>query len=204
MPHSALKTKAEELVRAAVSVPADAKVDIKANDPDSRLRLPFCPDLQASLPGNQSIDANVTVKLWCQAPKWQFYLSVTTDITVPMLVASRALPSGITVADSDLVVDWQSQNRLTGRTFTDKSVIAGAKLKRGLSAGTPVTADNLCMVCRGDKVTLSAGSGGLRISVTGTALSDGTFGDTVRIRNDGSGRVVEARVEAQGRVAVAY
>ncbi|WKE66704.1 flagellar basal body P-ring formation chaperone FlgA [Gallaecimonas kandeliae] len=200
----ALKAKAEQAVKDALQAQPGARVSVKASDPDNRLRLPFCAELQASLPANQSPGANITVKLWCAKPKWQYYLPVSTVVTVPMLVASRALPAGLTLADNDLVTDWQPQNQLQGRTFTDKGVITGAKLKRGIQAGSPISADNLCLVCRGDKVMVRAGSGGLSITATGTALSDGTFGDTVRVRNSGSGRVVDAKVEAQGQVTVTY
>ncbi|MED5526725.1 MAG: flagellar basal body P-ring formation chaperone FlgA [Pseudomonadota bacterium] len=204
MPLDQLKSVAQAAVKEAVKVPVHGRITIEASDPDSRLRLPYCPDVQASLPGNQSMDANITVKLFCENPHWQFYLSVNTTITVPMLVASRALPAGLVLDDSDLAQEWQSQNRLQGRIFTDKSVITGAKLKRGVQAGAPITADNLCLVCRGDKVTLRAGAGALSITAMGTALSDGTLGDTIRVRNLGSGRVVEARVDAQGQVNVSY
>ncbi|WP_192954673.1 flagellar basal body P-ring formation chaperone FlgA [Gallaecimonas mangrovi] len=204
MPLDQLKSIAEAAVHSAVKAPQGAKITIAASNPDDRLRLPYCPEVQSSLPGNQNIDNNVTVKLSCTEPRWQFYLTVSTTIAVPMLVASRALPAGITLAGSDLSEDWQPQNRLSGRIFTDKSVIVGAKLKRGLQAGSAITADNLCLVCRGDKVTLHAGSGGLSITAAGTALSDGTIGDTIRVRNQGSGRVVDAKVESQGEVTVTY
>lgn len=121
-----------------------------------------------------------------------------------MLVATRSLPAGLTLTADDLMVQWRSRNRLSGRTFTDKNDIIGARLRMGLQAQSPVLADNLCVVCRGDTVSIRAGSDGLQITATGTAITNGTFGDHVQVRNNGSGQIVEAKVESKGQVSVNF
>ncbi|MCT7656635.1 flagellar basal body P-ring formation chaperone FlgA [Oceanimonas sp. NS1] len=68
--------------------------------------------------------------------------------------------------------------------------------------GRPILASQLCVVCKGDRVTIVAQSGGLSIRTDGTAEEDGTFNERIRIRNTRSGREIQARISEAGVVTV--
>ncbi|WP_341501734.1 flagellar basal body P-ring formation chaperone FlgA [Gallaecimonas sp. GXIMD4217] len=202
--HKSITDAAERHVLGLLEQRDDARIQVEAAAPDKRLQLASCPRLHTELPGKQRIDSAVTVKVWCQQPQWQLYVPVRVDIQVPMLLSSRALASNSVLSASDVHLGWQSQQRLSGRSFDKLEQLLGARLKRGVQPNQPILADNLCLVCRGDKISLTARHGGLAITALGTALQDGTLGDVIRVRNDDSGRTVEAKVTAPGQLVVNF
>jgi flagella basal body P-ring formation protein FlgA len=58
------------------------------------------------------------------------------------------------------------------------------------------------LVKRGERVSVIAESGALKIRTVGQALSDGKSGDLVRVKAAGSQRVVDGIVVSQGVVKV--
>jgi len=57
-------------------------------------------------------------------------------------------------------------------------------------------------VRRGDQVVISARSGGINVRMQGEALSGGTLGQQISVRNLTSQRVIRARVAGPGQVEV--
>ncbi|MGL5606291.1 MAG: flagellar basal body P-ring formation chaperone FlgA, partial [Plesiomonas sp.] len=68
----------------------------------------------------------------------------------------------------------------------------------------PISAAQICQVCKGDRVVLKAGKPGLAVVASGVAMGNGTIGDTIQIRNNRSQRVVSAVVTSVGEAAVTY
>ena len=52
-------------------------------------------------------------------------------------------------------------------------------------------------------MVISARSGTIQVRMPGEALSNGTLGQQIQVRNLGSRRVIKARVVGQGQVEVA-
>ena len=65
-----------------------------------------------------------------------------------------------------------------------------------------IYSNNVCIVCKGEMVTILANSSSFQIKTNGTALSDGTVGEQVRIKNNRSGKVISARVKAINKVVI--
>jgi flagella basal body P-ring formation protein FlgA len=57
-------------------------------------------------------------------------------------------------------------------------------------------------VHRGENVGVEARCGAARLLLDGVAQSDGRVGQVVAVRNPGSGKNFQARVEGKGKVAV--
>ncbi|TNF13666.1 MAG: flagella basal body P-ring formation protein FlgA, partial [Vibrionaceae bacterium] len=45
---------------------------------------------------------------------------------------------------------------------------------------------------------------GMSITTKGTALSDGTFGEQIKVKNDKSNRIIDAQVSGIGEVTVQF
>jgi flagella basal body P-ring formation protein FlgA len=58
------------------------------------------------------------------------------------------------------------------------------------------------LVSRGDIVNVQLDSGAFSISARATALEDGYIGDTIRARNQESGRILQARVMGPGQLEI--
>ena len=81
----------------------------------------------------------------------------------------------------------------------------GLELRRGVNAGTVLTADLLTApdaVERGDHVIITATTGGFSVSSRGKALSGGSIGEQVSVENLSSARTVRARITAPGQVQI--
>lgn len=124
-------------------------------------------------------------------------------VTVPVPV--EALPAGALVTPERFrMVPWPLQ-RLDPDALRSLAELDGMEAVRRLPAGRPVLRNGLQqprMVRRGEPVRISFVRGGLRLSVTGTALDDGALGATVRASNLTSARQVQGRVVAAGEIVI--
>lgn len=79
------------------------------------------------------------------------------------------------------------------------------QLKRTLLAKAPFTPRLLLLpvlIQRGEQVTISAQSSSLLVKTNGIALSSGTLGQKIPIRNSRSERIVEGEITGPGQVDV--
>lgn len=105
------------------------------------------------------------------------------------------------VINADMVSWISSDAAIAPDTILDASDLIGKSAKRNLRAGAPVRSADIgptMAVRRGQPVTLIHEAGGLKISLRGRALTDGTIGGSIRAVNIGSNRTLEAIVESQG------
>jgi len=80
--------------------------------------------------------------------------------------------------------------------------VIGSKAKRKISKGRAITRKNICMVCKGDNVSIIAHSKHFVIKTLGVALSNGSLGDQIRIKNVRSGKIISAKVKAINKVVI--
>ena len=96
-------------------------------------------------------------------------------------------------------------NRLRTGTVVDVNELIGKAAKRGLRPGLPVRANDIqrqILVPKGSLVTIVLKAPKMTLTAQGKALEDGSDGDTVRILNTQSNKVIEAEVTGAAKVAV--
>ena len=96
-------------------------------------------------------------------------------------------------------------DRLRRGTITDSNELIGMAVKRGAKAGLPLQAGAIqrpILVAKGSLVTIILKAPKMILTAQGKALDNGADGDTVRITNTQSKKVIEAEVTGMGRVAV--
>ena len=130
---------------------------------DSRLAHKECNEpLQFSFAG--PVYNQATVQIRCQSPQpWQLYVSArfTQQTDATLSVRNIALGSLIT---ADMLTLGQADLRLArGSLVKNPASVIGARVKRSLSAGQVVTLQDLCLVCKGDIVTISGLNSGLSL-----------------------------------------
>ncbi|GIW83047.1 MAG: hypothetical protein KatS3mg105_4854 [Gemmatales bacterium] len=97
-------------------------------------------------------------------------------------------------------------------TLADPDAVIGRRAKRTIRPGHVITVADLSApsddapiaVKRMDLVKAIARVGYLQVSTLATALQDGRVGDIIRVRNNGSKKIVSARVVDRGLVEVDY
>src|SRR5438552_3872150 len=134
---------------------------------------------------------------------------VTADIGVygPVVVATRAVARGDTLAAADLTTERRDLSQ-TGRSVLTDTVDAAGRIARApLVPYTPVRRDQLELpadVHRGDVVLLVAERGRLRITAPGEAREDGTRGQQVHVLNRLSRKDLVGHVVDGSTVAVDF
>jgi len=206
--HAAIRGTAQSFMDAFVSSQHQGRSTVKLGQLDSRLRLKACNSpLDAFMPPGGRVIGNTTVGVRCPDDGgWNIYVSARVDVFGPVLIARQPLARGTAVQDSDLKLVERNLANLPYGYYSDSQPIAGMLAKRTIAATTVITPQMLQaprLVKRGQRVTVIAESGVLRIRSMGKALADGKSGDTIRVRAEGSQRVVDGVVVSQGVIKVA-
>lgn len=156
-------------------------------------------------PRSQRFDASLDVSGSAasrrKATRISGYLYETAE--VPTLI--RAFTRSEIVRDEDIQMERRAKAELTPDTILKTTAIVGHAARRDLRAGQPIRVSELMkpeLVGRGDTVTLSFESTGVRLVVRAKAMESGTEGDTIQVLNPQSKRTVQATVEGPGRVVV--
>ena len=134
---------------------------------------------------------------------------VTADIGVygPVVVATRAVARGDTLAAADLTTERRDLSQTGRSVLTDTVEAAGRIARTPLVPYTPVRRDQLDLpadIHRGDVVLLVAERGRLRITAPGEAREDGTRGQQVHVLNRLSRKDLVGHVVDGSTVAVDF
>lgn len=132
-------------------------------------------------------------------------LTVKRRVFVERPVADRDLERGTVLAAGDLRLERVEATRQTPHDLPTLDEVLGLRLERYLGEGRTVHGRMLRpvpAVCRGDRLSLTVVSGGVRITTEARALADGYPGEDLPVRLEKNGRRLEARLEADGSAVV--
>ncbi|HUT50235.1 MAG TPA: flagellar basal body P-ring formation chaperone FlgA [Alphaproteobacteria bacterium] len=125
-------------------------------------------------------------------------------IKVPVL--ARHLRRGDIVRGRDVVLRAMDQILIPSNAVIHRDDIIGQAARRSLPSGLPVRNGDLeapTLIRRGALVTMEISTPMMRLTARGKALDNGTLGETVRIRNIQSKRVIQGTVVGLDRVRIA-
>jgi flagella basal body P-ring formation protein FlgA len=200
-----IQKAAVDHVMNVMQVPADGVLVAKAANIDSRIKATNCPTILATsstTKGHSS--SNVTVLVECEQDNWRIYVPVRTSLSLPLVVANRALARGELIEKSDLTISMIELNSYRRQGYDSINSVAGAKMKKNVRIGKVIERGDICVVCRNEKVIVKAVKEGLTITTKGTALTDGSKGDQVRVKNDKSKRIIEGIVTGIAEITVYF
>ena len=192
--------------RQARSYGGDPQVEITPLDP--RLRLARCSrPLQVALPAGAKPVGHTSIGVRCPGPTpWSLYVQAEVRIMAEVLVAARPLARGVPLRAEDLTRQTQDLGAVATGALTDPSRAIGQRLRYPVAAGAVLNAglfERNPKVRRGQIVTVISGHGSLEVRATGEALADAASGESVRVRNALTKKVIEGTVDDQGVVHVA-
>ena len=128
------------------------------------------------------------------------------ELSVPVAMATRALPRDHVFQPGDLALGWVPFARSRG-AITDPKLALGQTLKNALNAQEVLTERNLTkslLVRRGEVVSIIARQGGLKVTATGEARQDGALGDTITVLNVKSRAIITGRITGPSQVDVLF
>lgn len=200
-----IQQAAQNHVLNTVNAPAGSQLSAHASYIDSRIRATICKlPLKTSSSNNSTTSSNITVLVECPSDNWKVYVPVKLTLLGPQMVASKSLNRGQIVTEQDIstaMVDLLRQRR---QGFSSASGIVGSKLTRNVRAGEAIESNDICLVCRNENVVIRAVANGMAITTKGTALSDGSQGEQIKVKNSKSNRIIEGRVTGIAEVTVQF
>jgi len=122
---------------------------------------------------------------------------------VPVLTTEVA--RGEIIRNEILVLQEMKRSPAGVGYITNSASIAGLAAKRPLRAGVPLRSTDLMqprLVAKGDLVMIAFEAPGLSLSARGKALEDGIHGQSVRVLNTQTGRIIDGTVTSAGYVLV--
>lgn len=174
---------------------------------DSRLRLQVCDDELIAFTHQQRISlGNQTIGVKCQSTSpWTVYVPVTVKLFQPVVVTTKAMSAKHILTADDLIVKRVDVSTLRRGYLKDKALVIGQELKYAVAIGTVISQSYVKpekIVKRGELITLIATAGSMQVKMNGTAMSDASLGQRIKVKNNSSNRVVEGVVGAPGVVRV--
>lgn len=181
------------------------KVEVKVGNLDNRLRLTQCDQsLSLSIKDPLNSGGSVNVQVVCKgATSWTILVPAMAKVYRSVAVAGRSLQRGDVVSASDLTTEIKdvSEFRL-GFALTPEAII-GKEIKFTVNKGEAFrnsALDAPLVIKRGDTVSMEASAGEISVKTNGTAITDGRLGQQIRVKNNQSARIVNAKVVGAGKV----
>ncbi|MCL1090765.1 flagellar basal body P-ring formation protein FlgA [Shewanella profunda] len=204
---SAISELAKALISEKISLPEKAKVEITPQAVDARMLPSQCiSPIKVEMASEREISRNNTIKVSCNTPElaypWQIFISVRVDILFPVVVTTEILAPGDRINANQIEIRYIEQNSLRGQQFDDPSKLTGTRVKRRIAKESPIVANNLCFVCKGDAISIYVRSPSFVLKTAGEALQDGNVGEQIRVKNSSSNKQLDAIVIGIGEVEV--
>ena len=171
--------------------------------------LPRCGNaLEVSMAPGTKLFGNTTLIVTCRSSQqWKIHVAAHIDGEVTALVARYPIPRGSTFQEQHLEFVTHRYSQLNHGYFGSATLLQNMEAKRNIKAGqvlTPSLVKAQKLVLRGQHITIVAQSAGLNLRVKGKALMDGRKGQTIKVSNLNSKKLVYAQVISAGVVRVNY
>jgi flagella basal body P-ring formation protein FlgA len=154
-----------------------------------------------------TIELLVTIQHGSAEPQIQ-KVAIVVALKKDVIVAINPISRGQTITRADILTEQRSFQKLEHIGMTKPATVIGQEAKRDIRIGNMIKAGDIkskVLVKRNDLVSIRSVHSGIAIESTGKALADGTLGESIEVRNEGSEETFWARVtglrqaEALGR-----
>ena len=206
----AIEKAASDFVQSRLGTNPQVETRISVGHLDRRLRLSACRQALSSwLPNNSRPWGQITVGVRCDDEQaWSLYVPVHVEAWAAIAVARHALARGTTLQADDVRLVRYELSRIGNGYFMDPEAIVGMQLKRPLNMGKPIKLNHVrraALVRKGQAVTLVSGSHrGFEVRMRGIAVSEGAAGDTIRVQNTRSRKMLEGVIGPGGEIQILH
>jgi flagella basal body P-ring formation protein FlgA len=203
--HISLQTAVENFLEIETKNSEDSEISV--NSFDRRLRLHQCSvPLEAFWPLGNKRFGSTTVGVRCNGNKpWKIYVGAHIHIYKSVWVSNTGLNRNQVIDLTTVSKEKRDITRLSGGYLLSNTPIDGMQIKRNIPANHVLTnnmLDSQKMIKRGDRITIISKAGGIEVRAVGVALSDGSKGERITVKNTSSKREIEAYVSGKHLVLV--
>jgi flagella basal body P-ring formation protein FlgA len=176
---------------------------------DSRLILPQCAEPLEAFTTNGLIKAGrITIGVRCNTEKkWSIFTSAIIKTYQMVVVSTQPVQRGEIFTRQHLAIEKREVSNLREDFATQIEQIENKQATRQLNTGTIISPRNIVepkLIKRGDKVVISTTKPDFSIRMSGVAMMDGAKGQLIKVKNQNSGRIINATVIEPGLVSVNY
>jgi len=176
---------------------------------DGRLNLPQCAGPLEAFTANDLIKAGrSTIGVRCNTgKKWSIFTSAVIKTYQMIVVLSQPVQRGEIITRQHLAIEKREVSNLREDFVTQIEQVENKQIIRQLDAGTILSLKHIVepkLIKRGDKVVISSTRPNFSIKMSGTAMADGVKGQLISVKNQNSGRIINATVVEPGLVSVNY
>jgi len=203
------EVKLDELERALSSFisKTDRQIDVRQLVLDKPMRIPTdsfgleVVSLQTTQPGHFGVD----FKSVAGSDEVRFQLRAIADEYRTMPVAARPLKRGDIVTAGDVRLEKINGTSIGRDGVENLGDLVGKSLTKDVGQGEMFKTSAVvipAVVTSGSRVTILFRLNRLEATATGTALENGGYNQEIKVRNDGSKKVIVAKVVEPGLVSV--
>jgi flagella basal body P-ring formation protein FlgA len=205
--HESIAEAVKAYIAKNINLPGEYEVSLVPLD--SRLNLPQCAEpLEAFIPNALIKAGRSTIGVRCNAEKkWSIFTSAIIKTYQMVAVLSQPIQRGEIITRQHLAIEKRDVSNLREDFVTQIEQAENKQATRQLNTGTILSLSNLVepkLIKRGDKVVISTTKSDFSIRMSGVAMMDGTKGQLIKIKNQSSGRIINATVVEPGLVSVNY
>ncbi|PIP80979.1 MAG: flagella basal body P-ring formation protein FlgA [Gammaproteobacteria bacterium CG22_combo_CG10-13_8_21_14_all_40_8] len=181
----------------------DEDINIQVTSPDNRLLLEHCLNpLEAFTPTNATLLGNTTVGVKCTSPQWQIYLPAKVAQLTDVWVYQQNYQKGDLLNSRDISLEKRALSTRLHPINLPIDKLNQLRLTKTIRRGQVIQENDLCMVCKGDKVDLVVKAETLTVRMNGISLNDGLQGQSITVRNDKSKKLVTGVAFSAGEIRI--
>ncbi|MCS5711448.1 flagellar basal body P-ring formation chaperone FlgA [Candidatus Berkiella aquae] len=174
---------------------------------DSRLRLQACEaPLQTITEFGNIKQKHLTIKVSCEAPvKWALRVPVKLQIFQHVVVASQPISRDQILTPRDVQVLKQDIAQLGDGYFQAEEELIGLSSVKSIQPGSVIKRHMVrqpLIIHRGETVKMVVSYPGFNLEAAGVAQMDGAVGDTIKVKNARSNKIIDAKVKGSGEVSI--
>lgn len=125
--------------------------------------------------------------------KIPFYLDI--KVLLPVLLEQKE--KGIILSESDLVLDWKNIKEYNQQILLNEFDFIGKELKFYKKKNDVLYRFDIKepdVIKRQDKCTIKSKVGSVLVTMPGVSLKNGSIGSTIKVLNEGTGKIIDAKV----------
>ena len=205
--HESIAEAVKGYIAQNINLPGEYEVSLTPLD--SRLNLPQCPEPLEVFTTTDLIKAGrTTIGVRCNAEKkWSIFTSAIIKTYQMVVILSQPIQRGEIITRQHLAIEKREVSNLREDFVTQLEQVENKQITRQFNTGTILSLRNLVepkLIKRGDKVVISTTKPNFSIKMSGVAMMDGAKGQLIKVKNQNSGRIINATVIEPGLVSVIY
>lgn len=128
-------------------------------------------------------------------------------VLMPVVLTKTFLKRNQVISENDIYIEKKWTSKVSSGLCTSIDEVIGKEIKRNIKAGQPLLRSQLEIpadIKKGNKITILAETKTLKITTMGIAGENGTKGQTIKVKNLGSNKIIYARVVNSTTVEVDF